>query len=64
MLDDKLKEYNHINSRIDKASIYFKNLRDEEIENIEDTKEYQLLVQLIYRANELYTELKTYNIDI
>ncbi len=41
MLDDKLKEYKHINSRIDKASVYFKNLINREIGNkevIENTR--------------------------
>lgn len=63
-MDKKLEEYNHILKRIDKASKYFKSLSDREIEAIEDTKEYQLLGQLIYRANELYIELREANINV
>lgn len=60
----KLEEYNHILKRIDKASEYFSKLSDEEISNVEETKAYKLLGQLIYRANELYMELKEANIDV
>lgn len=64
MLDDKLREYKHILKRIDKAFEYFSKLSDKEIEVIEDTKEYQLLGQLIHRANELYVELREANINV
>lgn len=63
-MNKKLEEYNHILKRIDKASKYFKSLSDKEIEAIEDTKEYQLLGQLIHRANELYIELREANINV
>lgn len=63
-MDKKLEEYNHILKRIDKAYKYFKSLSDKEIESIEYTKEYQLLGQLIYRANELYIELREANINV
>lgn len=63
-MNKKLEEYNHILKRIDKAYKYFKSLSDKEIESIEYTKEYQLLGQLIYRANELYIELREANINV
>ena len=63
-MNDKIREYKHILSRIDKASEYFSKLSDEELSNIEETKAYKLLGQLIYRANELYVQLKKNNIDV
>lgn len=63
-MNKKLEEYNHILKRIDKAYKYFKSLSDKEIECVEDTKEYQLLGQLIHRANELYIELRESNINV
>lgn len=55
-MEDKVKEYNHVLSRIDKASEYFSRLSDDKLNNVEETKEYKLLGDLIYRANELYKE--------
>ena len=63
-MNDKIKEYKHILSRIDKASEYFSKLSDEELSNIEESKAYKLLGELIYKANELYVELKQNNIDV
>ena len=58
-MQSKLDEYNMILSRLDKASEYFSKLSDEEISNVEKTKEYKLLGDLIYKANELYMYLKS-----
>lgn len=60
----KLEEYKHILKRIDKVYEYFSKLSYEEISNVEETKAYKLLGQLIYRANELYMEFKEANIDV
>lgn len=63
-MKDKLREYNHILSRIDKASEYFSKLSDDKLENVEETKEYKLLGQLINRANELFMELKEAGVEV
>lgn len=60
----KLDEYKIILSRLDKASEYFSRISDEDLKNVEKTKEYELLVKLVHEANELYMDLKSNGFDL
>lgn len=57
-MEKKLEEYNHILLRLERAEAYFEALSDDEIDNIEDSKEYGALKEILYKANELHMELK------
>ncbi|WP_338659674.1 hypothetical protein QJR30_01600 [Paraclostridium sordellii] len=63
-METKLEEYRKILARLDKAAEYFKTLENEKIESIESSKAYMKMVELIYRANELYVELSESNIQV
>jgi len=60
-LDYVIQEYNAVLLRIDKSDEYFSNLSDEAIENVEESKEYKVLLKLIKRASELYLMLNQVN---
>lgn len=54
-------ELDVISQRIDKSDEYFSNLSDEEIEKVEESKQYKVLLDLIDRGNELYLILNSDN---
>lgn len=54
-----IKEIEYLEARLLKADEYFNTLSDEEIENIEETKEYAVMKKIIYRLNALYGDLKS-----
>lgn len=60
----KLEEYKNILVRLENAEKYFKTLEDYQLDNIESSKAYLKMVELIYRANELYIELRESNINV
>lgn len=59
---NKVEEYNHILKRLDKAEEYFKSLDERKLENIESSKAYMKMIELLHRANDLYMELSESNI--
>lgn len=61
---NRIDEYKIILSRLEKAEKYFKEINNEQIDNIESSKAYLKMVELIYRANELYIELRESNINV
>ena len=52
---DKIKEYEIITKRIDKAEKWFRDQPDDF--DIDNSKEYQFLLELIEKANKLHKEL-------
>jgi hypothetical protein len=58
-LEQIRQELDVISQRIDKSEEYFSNLSDEEIENVEKSKQYKVLLDLIDRGNELYLILNS-----
>lgn len=63
-MGSKLEEYKNILVRLENAEKYFKTLEDYQLDNIESSKAYLKMVELIYRANELYIELRESNINV
>lgn len=61
---NRIDEYKIILSRLEKAEKYFKEINNEQLDNIERSKAYLKMVELIYRANELYIELRESNINV
>lgn len=61
---NRIDEYKIILSRLEKAEKYFKDINNEQLDNIESSKAYLKMVKLIYRANELYIELRESNINV
>ncbi|GAA0236969.1 hypothetical protein [Metaclostridioides mangenotii] len=58
-LEQIRQELDVISQRIDKSEEYFSNLSDEEIENVEESKQYKVLLDLIDRGNKLYLILNS-----
>ena len=58
-LEQIRQELDVISQRIDKSEEYFSNLSDEEIENVEESKQYKVLLDLIDRGNILYLILNS-----
>lgn len=63
-MGSKLEEYKNILVRLENAEKYFKTLEEYQLDNIESSKAYLKMVELIYRANELYIELRESNINV
>lgn len=62
-LEEIRKEFDVISQRIDKSEEYFSKLSDEAIENVEESKQYKALLELINRANELYLILNPLDLN-
>lgn len=58
-LEQIRQELDVISQRIDKSEEYFSNLSDEEIENVEESKQYKVLIDLIDKGNILYLILNS-----
>lgn len=62
-LEQIRNEFDVISQRIDKSEEYFSKLSDEAIENVEESKQYKALLELINRANELYLILNPVDLN-
>jgi hypothetical protein len=53
-----IQEYRDLLKRLDDAERYFLSLSDSDIENIEDSKNYIVLKQILHRLCELHLLIK------
>lgn len=61
---EKIKEFEVILTRLEKASKYFTELNDEKISKLEESKEWKVYINLVHRANYLYLELEKEGVSL